>query len=238
MAKKTPNKSGITAAQKIDYWFAIADYLKWTLVMSSILGGAYYGNYMGTHLKADRAKAVENSPLLAYVERKAVRFDGDIPMTFLKVRYEPVILLNTKISKEVPRWTTEHIASMLATNDISGVYRSNTSAMFGTYYDTNRPMHTLPTVHNSILYEDNIRLNRKDLLEVFPLQKLATLSSWTPTAPYHLLATALSDIHPDLEGSLDLAELISLNPSRSSVNIWLASAGSVTPCHYDGYYNM
>ncbi len=31
---------------------------------------------------------------------------------------------------------------------------------------------------------------------------------------------------------------LSLNPARSSINVWLGPRGATAHCHYDGYYNF
>jgi hypothetical protein len=160
---------------------------------------------------------------------------SDLSMLVLKLRNEPLVLLNSKISTEVPRWTPSDIAQLLSTQDISGVFRSNTSAIFGTYYDDNRPMRTLHSVPNSIRYEPNVTLTRAELLKAFPSQ---TGTGADVSPPYHILSTTLDTVRPQLESQFDLRELLSLNPAKSSVNLWLSSPGSVTPCHFDGYYNM
>lgn len=167
-----------------------------------------------------------------FFEQNAVRVNEDIPMLFLQAKNEPLVLLNTKISREVPRWTSTNIAELLTSPEISGVYRSNDSAIFGTYYDYNRPMRTLSNIHNSIRYENNVLLSRQALADAF------SPTSTKTKAPYYILATALTSIDPTLEHHMDIRELISLNPAKSSVNIWVTSAGSITPCHFDGYYNM
>lgn len=167
-----------------------------------------------------------------FTEQNAVRVQDDLPMLFLKEKNEPLILLDTYISKEVPRWTSTDIADLLSTPVISGVYRSDDSSIFGTYYDNNRPMRTLPNIHNNIRYEDDIELDAQGIKDAFPPNATAS------KAPYYILATSLAAIDPTLEKRMDFKELISLNPAKSSVNLWMSSPGSITPCHFDGYYNM
>mmetsp|Transcript_34957 Transcript_34957/g.65240 ORF Transcript_34957/g.65240 Transcript_34957/m.65240 type:complete len:525 (+) Transcript_34957:111-1685(+) len=175
------------------------------------------------------------TPTVAFIEKSAVRVEGgDMPLLYLKAKHEPMILLNSKVSRQVPRWTARDVVGMMAADEMAGVYRNNDSAVFGTYYDTNRPMHLMPTVHKNVRYEDNVRLSRAALLAAFPPPS----STQRPAPPFHALATAPTSVHPSLESRLDLRELVSLNPARSSVNLWLSSPGSVTPCHYDGYYNL
>ena len=166
------------------------------------------------------------------VERRAVRLEEDVNMKVLKMRQEPLVLLNTTISRDIPHWIPQDIARMMTKNVISGAYRSNKSAIFGTYYDINRPMHMLQNVHNSIRYEDDVMLSRGDIIKAFPSGDVHA------SPPYYLLSTSLLNINPKLEQRIDIRELVSLNPAKSSVNIWLSSPGSVTPCHFDGYYNM
>lgn len=171
-------------------------------------------------------------PSVSFIEKDAIRVPGgDVTMVYLKVKNEPIILLDTLISKQVPRWTSVDLSKMILTDEISGVYRNNKSAIFGTFYDKNRPMHSsLEYIPHR--YEDNVKLSRAALRKAFPP------NSHVDSPPYYMLSTSLNSISSSLESQLDLREVISLNPARSSVNVWLSSPGSVTPCHYDGYYNV
>lgn len=165
-------------------------------------------------------------------ERKAVRLEKEVPMMMLKARNQPIVLQNTSISRQVPRWDPSDIEQLLTNKEFTGAYRNNYSSIFGTYYDPNRPMHVLPYINDSKRYEDSVTLSRDEFIKAFPP------NSDLSAPPFHILATSLSDINGALEGQMDLRELISLYPKKSSVNVWISSPGSTTPCHFDGYYNM
>ena len=223
-ATDTTNTSpvGITAA--------LHSVVSLLVVLATIYTGYYLGRYLASLSVSPSLSAYRSA--VDFEEHNVVRVHAGIPMLFLKEKNEPRVLLNTYISKEVPRWTAADIAHLMTTPEITGVYRSNQSAIFGTFYDNNRPMRTLPTVHNSIRYEKNVTLTKQTLAATFPPH------STDSRAPHHILATALATIDPSLETRMDIRELISLNPSKSAVNLWMSSPGSVTPCHFDGYYNM
>ena len=238
MAKKTSKKSTVSAVvakQGTSSWTFTALLTLATALVCSFLTPSLTHYLHFTHTSPSSTVIVK--------EKDAVRVEGaGVPMLHLKARGEPLILLHTEVSERVPQWQPHDISRLLVTHAVTGVYRSNDSAVFGTYYDTTRPMHTLHSVHNSVRYEDNVTLTRAAILEAFPTHSHThshthTLSSQRRSGPYYALATSLSSIQPSLERHLDLSELVSLNPSRSSVNLWMSSRGSVTPCHYDGYYN-
>eukprot|EP00602_Paraphysomonas_sp_CaronLab_P010169 CAMPEP_0185029954 /NCGR_PEP_ID=MMETSP1103-20130426/16600_1 /TAXON_ID=36769 /ORGANISM="Paraphysomonas bandaiensis, Strain Caron Lab Isolate" /LENGTH=385 /DNA_ID=CAMNT_0027564887 /DNA_START=420 /DNA_END=1577 /DNA_ORIENTATION=+ len=89
-------------------------------------------------------------------------------------------------------------------------------------------MHVLPTIASSVPYEQNVSLFRHEIDTVFRRNH----------PPFYSLSADIASVNPLAESSFDLTELVSLMPSRSSVNIWMGTPGSVTPCHFDGYHNM
>jgi hypothetical protein len=170
-------------------------------------------------------------PKLLFTEHQIQRRNFDSKTSsfssYLDERGLPVVITGSILS-QFPRWNVSDVIATTSSDPLYGLYQ-HSSPIFGPYYDDQRPMHNLSTVHSSTPYNSNASLPLRDVDRIFHQQHPKTFYSFS---------SALSDLNPSLEQELDLSEMLRLNPAHSSVNLWLGMIGGTTPCHYDGYHNM
>ncbi len=139
----------------------------------------------------------------------------------------PMVLKNSVVElwKARTRWRPAYLQSKL--KRISGVYE-NSNRWFGPYYDTTKPLTNLSVRVNP--YRTDVTMTGKQFF-----QKLQE-----PVEGTHLYFTgnieqlgnwAERDVQP-------LEEFLVLNPSRTSVNVWMGQPHVIAHCHYDGYHNF
>jgi hypothetical protein len=174
--------------------------------------------------------ASSKPPTVLFREQKIQRrnLDPSLPYSsFLDQKSQPIVITGDILSK-FPRWNISDVLAMANTPSLDGFFR-HTSPHFGPYYDPKRPMHNLLTIQGKPPYDSNASLPIKNIAKIFQ-QRAPKI--------FYSFSNSLDHINPSLEQQLDLSEMLSLNPSHSSVNLWFGMRGGVTPCHYDGYHNM
>jgi hypothetical protein len=150
--------------------------------------------------------------------------------SYLDQKNQPVVIVGEILAK-YPRWNISDVLAMTtrpSTSSLDGFFR-HTSPFFGPYYDPKRPMHNLLTIQGRPPYDSNASL---------PLKSIAKIFHQRSPKIFYSYSNSLNHINPTLEQQLELTELLALNPSHSSVNLWFGMRGGITPCHYDGYHNM
>ena len=139
----------------------------------------------------------------------------------------PVVLKNTVVRQweAMGKWTPSYIAEMA--REFHGVY-SNDNRWFGPYYDNRKPMAEFcPRVNT---YKTDLVLSGHEFSKLL----------FKPKRGQHIYFTgdidglglwAFDQVQP-------IGELLSLNPSHSSVNVWIGQPNVIAHCHYDGYHNF
>lgn len=138
----------------------------------------------------------------------------------------PVVLRNSVPSMWRARhWTPGYLEKKL--DSLSGVYE-NSNRWFGPYFDQNKPLVSSAKRIND--YKTDQRLSAKEFFH--RIQHPVTGSYLYFTSDIDKLGEwALGEINP-------VKELLSLNPRKSSINIWIGQPHVVAHCHYDGYHNF
>lgn len=139
----------------------------------------------------------------------------------------PVILRNSVVEKWRARrlWVPKYIQSK--TSHIAGVYR-NDNRWFGPYYDSHKPLTHLSGRTNN--YSTNVTMTSKKFFQKLRNPSEGEFLYFTGDID-QLGEWAVGDIQP-------LSELLTLNPYRSSVNVWMGQPHVIAHCHYDGYHNF
>ena len=139
----------------------------------------------------------------------------------------PVLLRNSVVEKWRARrqWTPKYIQSK--TSHITGVYR-NHNRWFGPYYDSRKSLTHIAVRTNN--YSTNVTMTSKKFFHKLRNPSEGEFLYFTGDID-QLGPWALGDIQP-------LSELLSLNPKRSSVNVWMGQPHVIAHCHYDGYHNL
>ena len=140
---------------------------------------------------------------------------------------EPLIIRNSIINKWYARktWSPRYLRSKLERLD--GVYENN-NPWFGPYYDTRKPL--LPYAKRLNPYKTNISLSGQEFFK--------RLESPIP-GRYHYLTSDIDQLGEWAFGDVEpIDELLSPNPSRSSVNVWIGQPNVIAHTHYDGYHNF
>lgn len=117
----------------------------------------------------------------------------------------------------------------------------NNGQVFGPFFDTTRPLASLTRPINP--YKVDGRLSMKELIRVFGDEFEYSCVNETSSPHQHLsgcwaFSGSVMDAIGDENMIEPLEELLKLNPSASSVNLWVGQRGVTTPCHFDGYHNM
>jgi hypothetical protein len=162
------------------------------------------------------------SPSLQSVEKNIHRVEW-LPhkpfASYLDIKGVPVVLRNS-VAATFPPWTISDIAKYAKDDPIQGFYRSD-SGFFGPYYDPSKPMAVLSTAQDPEAYTTNASLPKSKVT--------AAMTKASKSSPYYALSASLSDVSEELEGKLDLKDMIAMMPSHSSVNVWLGAAGVGNP---------
>lgn len=142
-------------------------------------------------------------------------------------REKPLIIRNSFI-KEWPalrKWSPEYLSSKEKT--IKGIY-SNDNKWFGPYYDRSKPLND---------YTSRINDYSTDL--TLPTHEFTSLLS-NPDPNQYIYYTASIDQFGEwaLDDIMPYADLLTPNPSHSSINVWIGQPGVTAHCHYDGYHNF
>ena len=139
----------------------------------------------------------------------------------------PLVLRNSIVTrwKAAELWTPEYLQTKL--RRLSGIYE-NTNRWFGPYFEQSKPLTSSAVRVNN--YRTDLTLSSSEFFQhiMNPVQGrylyftggIEQLGFW-----------AENHIQP-------FDELLSLNPSRSSINVWIGQPHVVAHCHYDGYHNF
>eukprot|EP00731_Ephydatia_muelleri_P028041 Em0019g914a len=139
----------------------------------------------------------------------------------------PLVIRNSGVERWDARkkWTPSYLASK--TSVLKGVYE-NDNRWFGPYYDDRKPM--TPMFDRVNPYKIGLELPSAEFFR----------SIQSPSDGRYLYFTG------DIEQLGDWAwneiqpskELLVLNPTHSSVNVWIGQPHVIAHCHYDGYHNF
>jgi hypothetical protein len=142
----------------------------------------------------------------------------------------PVVLRRSCVGgwPAMQRWPRPGYLASKAPSETAGVYR-NTHRTFGPYYDPRRPLAHLTAPMNA--YETNIALPTEALLEQMRHAGRSSDFLYYSGEADQWGDWVLDDVEP-------FEHLLALNPSVSSINLWVGQAGVRAHCHYDGYHNF
>lgn len=140
----------------------------------------------------------------------------------------PIVLRNSVTTQWRARhWTPEYLEKKLSV--VSGVYE-NSNRWFGPYFDQHKPL--LSSAKRVNEYTTNLELPAKEFFHriqhpdndsghyIYFTTDIDQLGEW-----------AVNEVDP-------VEELLSLNPQRSSINVWMGQPHVIAHCHYDGYHNL
>lgn len=141
---------------------------------------------------------------------------------------EPLVIKNSIANRWPARklWSPKYLQSKF--KKLEGIYE-NSNRWFGPYYDTQKPLTTYTTHPNP--YKTDVILTSKEFFN--------RIQNPIP-GRYHYLTSdidslgnwgAIDDLYP-------LDDMLSPNPSRSSINVWIGQPHVIAHCHYDGYHNF
>ena len=140
---------------------------------------------------------------------------------------EPIVVRNSVVElwKARKKWNPGYLESKLRI--LSGIYE-NDNRWFGPYYDSRKPLTNFSTRANP--YRTNLKLSGKQFFNRIQ----------NPNEGSYLYFTGgIDDLGEWAEGEVQpLQELLTLNPSRSSINVWIGQPHVIAHCHYDGYHNF
>lgn len=167
------------------------------------------------------------------------RWMVDAPFSnWLASRKTPVILTNTIAAK----WrvhsafeTSKGVASRLRNGSLENVYHHpGNNVVFGPFFDPSRPFATFPSVRPRNEYIWNATVSAKDFQHAFDRESPGVVGTYHYVGAVEeaLVDGAVEDLFEPMD------EFFLLNPKQASLNIWIGQRGAVTPCHYDGYYNL
>ena len=139
----------------------------------------------------------------------------------------PLVLRNSIATqwKAAGLWTPEYLQSKLTR--LSGVYE-NDNRWFGPYFDQSKPLTSSAVRVNN--YRTGLTLPSSEFFHRLknPIQ-----------GRYLYFTGGIEQLGIWAENQIEpLDELLSLNPSRSSINVWVGQPHVVAHCHYDGYHNF
>jgi hypothetical protein len=178
-----------------------------------------------------------------------IRWSVERPFAkYLEQQATPLILENTVVSSwdALSKWNTvDKLAHFIQGSRLENIFhhRVGSGTIFGPFYDANRPFSRLDNVKPENPYSLNGRLTIKEVMRVFGEEFEYSCVNESLLSPSHLSGCwAYSGGVMDTVGNEDmlepLDELLVLNPSASSINLWVGQRGVTTPCHFDGYHNM
>ena len=163
-----------------------------------------------------------------------IQWDGMEPFPHLTAKLGlPYIVKGTSIDRwrAHNRWNLHHtyLQKSVGNSHVSAYVLEDGTSTFGPYFDETKPLFGVDSVSRRHKYAE-VSMEFSDFLEHVkrdrPSRKKLYLSQ--EIERLHLLER---DIQP-------LEDLLLLNPSHSSINIWMGEKGVVSPCHYDGYHNI
>ena len=139
----------------------------------------------------------------------------------------PLVLRNSIVTqwKAAKLWTPEYLQSKLTR--LSGVYE-NTNRWFGPYFDQSK-----------LLTGSSVRVNQYRTDLAFSSSEFFHRIQNPVRGRYLYLTGGIEQLGRWAEDHIQpLGELLYLNPSRSSINVWIGQPHVIAHCHYDGYHNF
>ncbi len=138
----------------------------------------------------------------------------------------PVIFKNSISTQwKAMQWTPDYLEKKI--NIITGVYE-NTNRWFGPYFDKQKPLLSYAERVNK--YKTNLKLSSKEFFKRIQTYNSEKYLYFTGDID-QLGDWAIDEIQP-------FEELLTLNPSHSSINAWIGQPHVIAHCHYDGYHNF
>ena len=139
----------------------------------------------------------------------------------------PIVLRNSVVTqwKAAKLWTPDYLQARLKT--LSGVYENN-NRWFGPYFDQSKPLNSSAVRVNK--YRTDLTLSSAEFFHRIQ----------NPVGGRYLYLTGgIEQLGEWAEDHIQpISELLTLNPSRSSVNVWIGQPHVIAHCHYDGYHNF
>lgn len=227
--KTTQSINDYTEQSKQDYTVTPEHYRSAQCQIYSTLGGAFLFSCLCTSLiwfVFLRERGIEYTSVHA-VKVLSLSNPRDSFATQALEKEEPLIIKNSIVTQWPARklWSPKYLQSKLA--KLNGIYE-NSNRWFGPYYDTSKPLSSYTRRINS--YRTDVSLTGKEFFE--RLQNPAPGRFHYLTSDIdHLGEWAIYDVYP-------LDELLSPNPSHSSINVWIGQPNVIAHCHYDGYHNF
>ena len=222
--EKKTDKVKEDLAEKKESWPVI---LSVFVLLLSVLAGSGYLLYPSLY-----------PPDLLAVERTPYTITGNVSVTRLPSpaagfaeacakRGVPVVLRNSVVSewKASGLWTPDYLLSKV--KSLSGVYE-NSNRWFGPYFDKTKPLTSSAVRLNN--YKTDLSLSSSEFFQRIQNPVKGRYLYFTGGIE-QMGVWAEEHIQP-------LDELLRLNPSRSSVNVWIGQPHVVAHCHYDGYHNF
>lgn len=142
-------------------------------------------------------------------------------------RGEPLVIRNSVVESWDARrkWSPNYLASKIS--KLKGVYE-NDNRWFGPYFDGRKPMAAMFDRVNP--YTNDLELPSANFFR----------SIQRPSEGRYLYFTGDIEQLGDWAWSevMPMKELLVLNPTHSSVNVWIGQPHVIAHCHYDGYHNF
>ena len=139
----------------------------------------------------------------------------------------PVVLRNSVVTqwRAAKLWTPDYLQAKLKT--LNRVYE-NENRWFGPYFDQSKPLNGSAVRVNK--YRTDLRLSSAEFFQHIQ----------NPVRGRHLYLTGgIEQLGSWAEDHIQpFGELLTLNPSRSSINVWIGQPHVIAHCHYDGYHNF
>lgn len=139
----------------------------------------------------------------------------------------PIILKNSIATQWKARhWTPEYLETKIRM--MTGVYE-NTNRWFGPYFDEQKPLFNYVKRVNK--YKTNLKLPAMEFFNRIHSAHTSNEYLYFTGDIDQLGDWAIHEIEP-------FRELLTLNPSHSSINAWIGQPHVIAHCHYDGYHNF
>ena len=139
----------------------------------------------------------------------------------------PLVLRNSVVMqwKAAKLWTPDYLQAKLKT--LHGVYE-NDNRWFGPYFDQSKPLNSSAVRINK--YRTDLTLSSAEFFQRIQ----------NPVRGRHLYLTGdIEQLGRWAEEHIQpINELLTLNPRRSSINVWIGQPHVIAHCHYDGYHNF
>lgn len=167
---------------------------------------------------------------------------------YLEENATPLILENSVVTTwdALSKWSSvKKLAKFIGSSRLENIFHHQLShgQVFGPFFDSTRPFASLNNVLPINPYETDASLTIKEMTRVFGEEFEYSCVNESVVSQSRLsgcwaFSGSLMEVMGDEAMIEPLEELLKLNPSASSVNLWIGQRGITTPCHFDGYHNM